>query len=124
MIQLKNLLNKIILNPGDDDLQLFCDARSGQLFRSTLFQVQQAEYFINRDLTMRDYVYLNEWYEHLGIDIVEDGYKLGWSVGMCLECYWQNWIDFDHRREVTDDGQEYILISFWEEPMEGFEEYS
>lgn len=110
-------------NPGEDDLQLFYDKRSGRFFEASLFKVQQAEYYINRELTMRDYVYLNEWYEELGLDIVEDGYALGWSVGMCLACYWQNWIDFDHQRKTTDDGQDYISISFWQEPMINFEEF-
>lgn len=72
---------------------------------------------------MRDYVYLNEWYELLGIDIIEDGYNLGWSVGMCLECYWQNWIDFDHKHCTTDNGKNYIAISIWEEPLKNFGEY-
>lgn len=72
---------------------------------------------------MRDYVYLNEWYEELGLDIVDKGYELGWSVGMCLEYYWQNWIDFDHSRKTTEDGRDYISISFWQEPIENFEDY-
>lgn len=103
---------------------LFYDAFSKQYFESTLFKVQQAEYYLNRDLTMRDYAYLNEFYEHLGIDGIESGWTLGWSTGSCLAAYWQPWIDFNHKKTVMDDGLECIIITFWQEPFAGFEDYA
>lgn len=72
---------------------------------------------------MRDYVYLNEWYEELGLDIVEDGYDLGWTPCMLMDYYWQPWLDFDHEKLTTEDGREYISIRFWQEPIKEFEEY-
>ena len=56
-----------------------------------LMLLNEAKKEKGEELTMRDYVYLNEWYEELGLDIVEDGHALGWSVGMCLARYWQNY---------------------------------
>lgn len=71
---------------------------------------------------MRDYVYLNEWYELLDLDIV-DNYDHGWTTEMCLQMYWQPWLDFNHTRKRKEDGTEYISVSFWQEPMKDFEEY-
>lgn len=107
----------------DNEVTLFYDVRSDRFFESTLFKVQQAEYFLNRELIMKDYAYLNEWYELLDLDIVENGYALGWTTCACLEMYWQPWLDFDHSRKTTEDGREYIAISFWEEPIPDFEDY-
>ena len=72
---------------------------------------------------MRDYAYLNEWYEELEIDIVENGYALGWSTGSCLDMYWQPWLAFSHQKKTRADGRDYIAISFWQEPILDFEDY-
>lgn len=107
-----------------DNEQLFYDAFSNQYFTSTMFKVQQAEYYLNRDLTMRDYAYLNEFYEHLDIDGVEGGWKLGWSTGSCLAAYWQPWIDFNHSKVTMDDGQVCTVITMFQEPFADFEDYA
>ena len=108
----------------DNDEQLFYDYFSGRYFESTIEKVQNAEYRINRTLTMRDYVYLNEFYELLDIDPIESGYTLGWSTGSCLACYWQNWIDFDHEKVEMDDGLECIIVKMQIEPVPDFQEYA
>lgn len=114
-----------MLNPGEDQdkVYLFYDESSKRYFESTYFKVQYAEYEINRSLMMRDYVYLNEWYELLDIDTTPDGWALGWSTCMNMDMYWQMWLDFDHKHFTTEDGRECIRISFWQEPMLGFEDY-
>lgn len=108
----------------DENTELFYDDFSGRYFESTIEKVQQAEYRINRDLTMRDYAYLNEFYEYLGIPEIDSGWTLGWSVGACLDMYWQNWIDFNHRKVTMDDGLECRIITIFQEPIAGFEDYS
>lgn len=107
-----------------EDGQLFYDAFSGRYFESTLFKVQQAEYYLNRDLTMRDYAYLNEFYEYLDIDEIDSGWKMGWSTGSCLAAYWQPWIDFNHKKVTMDDGLECTIITMWQEPFADFEDYA
>jgi hypothetical protein len=102
---------------------LFYDEFSQRYFESTIEKVQKAEYYINRDMAMRDYAYLNEFYEWLGIDTIESGWKLGWSIGCCLDLYWQNWIDFDHSKVTLDDGTECIKILMFQEPIPDFEDY-
>lgn len=103
---------------------LFYDEFSKRYFESTIEKVQQAEYYLNRDLTMRDYAYLNEFYESLEIPGIDAGWTLGWSVGACLDMYWQNWIDFNHKRVKMDDGTECIHITIFQEPIIDFEDYS
>ena len=102
---------------------LFYDEYSKRYFESTIEKVQQAEYYLNRDLTMRDYAYLNEFYEHIGIEPIDPGWELGWSVGACFAMYWQNWIDFGHPKITMDDGRECIRIVMFQEPVIDFEDY-
>ena len=109
--------------PGDGT-ELFFDSFSGRYFRSTKEKVQKAEYYINRDLTMRDYAYLNEFYDWLEIPQIDSGWKLGWSTGACFDMYWQNWIDFNHKKVVMDDGLECIIVTMFQEPIPDFENYS
>lgn len=108
---------------GDNTLQLFYDEFSDRYFESTPYRVQRAEYELNRNMLKRDYAYLNEWYEELDIDIVENGYALGWSTFQCMEMYWQPWIDFDHYSFVTEDGRECMGICIVEQPILDFEDY-
>lgn len=120
-LQRVNIPGEFNKNP---DKELFYDSFSGRYFESTIEDVQRAEYRINRDLTMRDYAYLNEFYGYLGIDEIESGWELGWSVGSCLDYYWQPWIDFNHKKETMEDGTEYHIITMWQEPILNFEDYS
>lgn len=104
-----------------DGKRLYYDMYSQQYFESTPFEVQLAEYELNKSLMLEDGVYLNEWYRHLGIDQLEQGFDFGWTVGANMEAYWQTWIDFKHEKVVMDDGLECIIISFAQEPFPDFE---
>lgn len=107
----------------EDGMKLFYDDFSGRYFESTLEKVQEAEYNINRDLSMRDYATLNEFYEYLGLIPIDGGNDLGWSTGMNFDHYWQSWIDFGHHKTILDDGLEVIIITMFNEPMLGWYEY-
>lgn len=106
----------------DEDTQLFYDYFSGRYFESTLEKVQQAEYEINRQLHTKDYAYLNEFYDELGLDHIESGWNLGWSMGASFSHYWKTWIDFRHETVELDDGLECQIITMTE-PIPDFEEY-
>lgn len=103
--------------------RLFFDFYSGRYFESTIEAVQRAQYNINRKMNTRDYAYLNDWYDELGIERVAHGYTFGWSGGACFDLYWQNWIDFTHEVVDVDDGLECTIISFYTEPIPDFETY-
>lgn len=108
----------------DDGKRLFYDDFSGRYFESTIDKVQHAEYQINRDLSMRDYATVNEFYDYLGIEPIDGGDELGWSTGMNFDYYWQSWIDFGHQKVAMDDGLECCIITMFAEPSVGWEEYS
>lgn len=110
--------------PKEDNTELFYDEFSKQYFEADPLIVKEAEYRINRDLRMRDYVYLSEWYEHLGIGQPEGAEALGWSNGGNLELAWQEWIDFSHEKFELDDGLEGTIIIMQVEPYPNFELYS
>lgn len=103
--------------------ELFYDKYSKRYFKASPLTVSSAEYQLNRDLQLRDYAYLNEFYEMVGLDPIDDGWALGWSVGSCLEMYWQNWIDFGHHKIALDDGSECNVITMFMEPIIDFENY-
>lgn len=105
-----------------DDKQLFFDIFSNRYFESTIKDVQLAEYKLNRYLVMRDYAYLNEFYEDLGIPTIDSGWAYGWTPGGNLNDYWQSWVDFAHEKVVMDDGLECIVITMLQEPYIGFED--
>ena len=106
-----------------NDETLFYDEFSGRFFKSTVSKVSQAEYNVNRNIHMRGWAELNEFYEDLGIDDFDKYGALGWAEGGNYEMYWQGWVDFIHNRAVTDDGVEYFIITMFEEPYVGFEDY-
>lgn len=107
----------------EDDKKLFYDEYSGRYFNSTMEDVQRAEYNLNRDIVMRGYAYVNEFYEHLGIEPIDGGWDLGWSQGALLACYWQEWLDFSHTKVVMDDGLECHIVTMFQEPLIDFDYY-
>lgn len=107
----------------EDGMKLFYDEFSGRYFESSIEKVKEAEYNINRDLSMRDYATLNEFYDYLGLIPIDGGDDLGWSTGMNHDHYWQSWIDFAHHKTVMDDGLEVIIVTMFNEPMLGWYEY-
>lgn len=107
-----------------DDKRLFYDNFSQRYFESTLETVQNAEYWINRDLSMRDYATVNEFYEYLGIAPIDGGDEIGWSSGMNFDYYWQSWIDFGHQKVMLDETLECIIITMFAEPCVGYNTYA
>lgn len=93
--------------------QLCYDEHSRRYFESTLSQVIEAEYHINRDFCLGKVVTANEWYEYLGIEQTIEGNELAWYLGTEEELFW---LDFDNTLCVMPDGTEYISISMVEGP--------
>lgn len=107
----------------DDGKKLFYDEFSGRYFESTTEDVIRAEYDFNRELASHDGVYLNRFYELLGIPETEEGKVLGWSSAILSEMYWAYWIEFDHTKVTMDDGLECYIISTRYEPVVDFDYY-
>lgn len=107
----------------DPTQMLFYDIYSKQYFTSTEADVQNAEYLLNRSLNLKGYVTAKEFYDFLRIPSCDSGEELGWSTGMNLEYYWQEWIDFHHQYTIMEDGLECCIIYMMQEPSLGFQEY-
>lgn len=106
----------------EDNKQLFYDYFSERYFESTMEEVMQAEYDLNRKLHTRDYAHLNDFYELLGLEPIEPGWTLGWSLGASLSHYWKTWIDFRHEKVEMEDGMECYIVTMTE-PIPNFDEY-
>lgn len=109
--------------PTENEGQLFYDEYSGRYFTSTMENVIKAEYEFNRLLAQDSGLYLNEWFELVGLDRTDYGDYLGWSVFELVETYWYCWVDFQHEKVVMDDGMECYIITMLMEPTFDFENY-
>lgn len=106
-----------------DDKKLFFDEFSGRYFEATTEDVVKAEYELNRKISLWGGAHVNEFYEMLNISPIEGGDELGWSSGYLMESVWSQWLDFEHKRVVMDDGLECYIISMSMEPMYDYEYY-
>jgi len=98
---------------------LFYDEYSKRYFESTIEQVMNAEYHLNRNYILRGYAVLNELYEFLGLQLTDYGDIVGWAPldeGMY-------WIEFNHRHVVDDDGLDYYILEMPFEPCIDYEDY-
>jgi hypothetical protein len=107
----------------EDGKELFYDYYSGRYFEATPETVQKAEYQVNRNLVAKGYAYLNDFYEALGVELLEDGWDTGWTPSVNLDHGWQEWLDFTHEKTVMDDGLECTIISMDIEPVFDFAYY-
>ena len=108
--------------PSDDKL-LFYDEFSQRYFEATLEDVLRAEYTLNRMISVEYGVFLNDFYELLGIDTVDYGDYMGWMDCQLVEDTWYSWLDFIHTKVIMDDGLECTIITFGYEPTFDFENY-
>lgn len=107
----------------EDGKRLYYDYYSKRYFEARPYDVQRAEYEINRTLMMDDGVYLNEWYSLLNLEPLDHGNDFGWNTSVNMDAYWQTWVDFHHEKVVMDDGLECIIITFAQEPYPDFAEW-
>ena len=108
----------------EDGKRLFYDEFSERYFESTTEKVLQAEYDINRIISVDGGAFLNEFYEALDIPTIEYGDYMGWSACEMYEYgYGDSWLDFGHRKVVLEDGLECCIISFSHDPSYDFLDY-
>lgn len=114
--------SEIVISGGDK--RLYYEEFSGRYFEATPEAVIAAEYEMNRRLAV-EYggLYLNEWFDLLGLEHTDYGEYLGWSYSYLQEVYWQNWIDFQHHTVELDDGLECVIITMQMEPIPSFDDY-
>lgn len=96
------------------------DMFSKRYFNTTMAAVINAQYHINRNLQLRGYCCLNEYYEFLGINGVDLGDEMGWNIQEMYEGG-EMWLDFDNRKTALEDGLECVVISGYEPQQFGEE---
>lgn len=96
-------------NACTGDSMLFYDDFSERYFTTTIAAVVNAEYHINRNLQLRGYAYLNEFYEFLGLEETPQGTTIGWSMTNIYESGF-SWLDFDNRLIKLEDGMEVYIV--------------
>ena len=106
-------------DPEDENEILFYENLSGgentgRYFKSTPSRVILAELYLNRNFQLGAEPDLDEFYEYLGLEPLNDGpgKVMGWDT--CGGCYW---VDFKHIRNETDDGLVYYIIDVQLKPQ-------
>lgn len=94
------------------DSVLFYEENSGRYFESTIEQVLNSMYHLNRNHVLRGYCYLNEYFEFLGLEATDYGSVMGWAPTDDGEY----WIEFNTRKTVLDDGLEVYILETPFEP--------
>lgn len=101
----------------------FYDEYRGTYFEATMAAVINAEYHFNRNLCLRGFAELNEFYDFLGLPPVTEGSALGWCGWQLMDECGSCWLDFDHRKVTMDDGMECYILEFSYPPSVDYEEY-
>lgn len=107
--------SSISFDSCDENEVLFYDMMSKRYFNSTIGSVMTAIHHLNRSFCMGADPEVNSFYDFLGLEGVENGDNLGWSLedGMY-------WIDFEiFKSKMDDDTLECYVINpiFWPEPF-------
>lgn len=85
---------------------LFYEAYSNRFFDSTIEQVMSAEYHLNRNYILKGYNALNEFYDFLGLEPLEELAEVGWEP-LDEDMFW---IEFNHKKSQLDDGRVFYII--------------
>ena len=95
---------------SNSECLLFYDLTSKKYFNTTMAAVLNAQYHVNRNITIKGECSLNEYLSFLGVDGIENGDDIGWDINKMAEdmdCYW---LDFNNYRTTLEDGLECVVI--------------
>ena len=105
----------------EGEVLLFYEELSGRYFNATMEHVKDAEYHFNRNLQLRDYATLDEFYSFLGLGSMVFSEEIGWCT-WAEPTYGYKWVDFAHDKVTLDDGLECYILSYPFEPHADFME--
>ena len=97
------------MDPASEQL-LFYDLTSKKYFTTTMAAVLNAQYHVNRNLSLRGDCSLNEYLSFLGVDGVDKGDEVGWDISYMVEELESYWLDFNNYKTILEDGLECIII--------------
>lgn len=98
---------------GDDCL--FYNESYGGYFQATMTEVLNAEYHLNRNLQLKSFVSVDEFFQFLGLNCsdyisLDCGELLGWAIDDFYDSGLMPWIDFNHRKVELDGGMVCYII--------------
>lgn len=97
------------LDPDSEKILCY-DLYSQRYFTASMAAVLNAQYHVNRNLCLRGFTNINEFYEFLGIEKVAGGDEIGWSLYELMEDGIM-WLDFENSKAILEDGLECCVIS-------------
>ena len=103
--------------------QLYFDEYSGRYFEATTEDMLRVENEINRCLMATAGMFLNEYFELVGLEQTDYGDFMGWSSCELYETFWESWFDLLYEKVVMPDGLEVIIVRFAMDPTFDFENY-
>lgn len=97
--------------------QCLChDPLSGRYFNADMDKIRRVENDLNYRLMKENMVSLNEFYDELGIECTEMGFKYGWNIDDGL-------IEVRFTSTITDDNQLCLVVSFARNPKLDFDKW-
>lgn len=107
----------------NDGKRLYFDEYSSRYFEATTEHMLYVENKINRVMSETAGMYLNEYFELVGLERTDYGDFMGWSSCELYDTYWSSWFDFEYRKVILEDGLECTIVSFKMDPTFNFEDY-
>lgn len=98
------------------ETRLFYDEYSKRFFETSLYELKDAEYKINRMFNFLGEIKLNDVYEYLNLPPVEIGDEIGWSAFKDWEYLGFSWVSFLYEEVATSDGLLALSLKFNMEP--------
>ena len=102
---------------------LYYDSYSERYFEATPEQIMKAEYAVNKKLQFNDCLFLNDFYELVGLEPTDYGNYLGWSLTELIECTWFSWWELSRQKVFLEDDLECTILNFSLDPNFDFENY-
>lgn len=98
--------------------QCLChDPLSGRYFNADMDKIRRVENDLNYRLMKENMVSLNEFYEELGMECTEMGFRYGWNIDEGL-------IEVRFTSNITDDNRLCLIVSFARNPRLDFDKWN
>lgn len=97
--------NQVVLTNAGENLCL--DAVSGRYFKSDIENIRRAVAEINKRLYNEGSIPLNEFYDELGLDHIDIGYKLGWRFNSTDDL-----VDITYSSLIASNGQPCLVMQY------------
>lgn len=117
-------VSRFIDESDSEEKMLFYEEYRGGYFESTKKLVLEAQYHLNRNLALRGYTNLSEFYDFLGLSKLDSKEQLifdslGWSFDVGFD-FGYSWVDFNWEEVDIGDGTICVHISYPFEPTVGY----